>query len=457
FYYYQQQGNPAAARRALIEFRLRKESRRTPWAANDLWILAQLFEGIQDSNEAARSYYALYSLPGVAPADSEKALAGLVRLLFESPAHSVRFGSGDLTFYKDIATLDSGPGFLNGILSLLLNSMSPAERYAAQEQSSVAYFHRAHAAELLTLFESRYPQSAERPALRTRLIEAYALYGDAGALIAAAQKFLADFPSAPQRTRVALLMAEGYARKDMTREEFAAYDGLLEELAARADRVPLGAGASSQPQYVREEEGESEGGSESEDSAASWRQSAGPAVRSPEYARVLDRYIARLTSKKQLMQVLALYRREIQRNPSDPGLYERLASFLEQNSMGRDLEETYRRAMRQFADRSWYHKLARWYLRRQRDAAFEQLTQEVTAAFSGSDLEQYFREVVGGGLNSQLYLRVNLYAHQRFPHNLSFVRNLLRTYASTPTRDHAAWEQLIREYWFYEEDLRSQF
>ncbi len=456
FYYYQQQGNPAAARRALIEFRLRKESRRAAWTANDLWVLAQLLEGIQDSNEAARAYYALYSLPGTAPADTEKALAGLVRLLFESPAHSVRFGSGDLTFYKDIATLDSGPGFLNGILSLIFNSVSPAERYAVQEQSSVAYFHRAQAAELLALFELRYPQSAERPALRTRLIEVYALYGDADALIAAAQKFLADFPSAPQRTRVALLMAEGYARKDQTREEFAAYDALLEELAARADRVPLGAGASSQPQYVREEEGESEGGSESEDSGARWRQPEGPAVRSPEYARVLDRYIARLTSKRQPLQVLAIYRREIVRNPTDPGLYERLASFLEQNNMGRDLEETYRRAMRQFQDRSWYHKLARWYLRRKRDAAFEQLTQEVTAAFSGSDLEQYFRETASRGIGPQLYLRVNLYAHQRFPHNLSFVHNLLRAYSSDLTRDHAAWERLIREYWFYEEGLRSR-
>ncbi len=465
FYYYQQQGNPAAARRALIEFRLRKESRRAPWTANDLWVLAQLFEGIQDSNEAARHYYALYSLPGAVPADTEKALAGLVRLLLDSPTHSVRFGSGDLTFYKDIATLDAGPGFLNGILSLLLNSVSPAERYAAQEQSSVPYFHRAQAAELLALYESRYPQAGERPALRARLIEAYALYGDADALIAAAQKFLADFPAAPQRTRVALLMAEGYARKDQTTEEFAAYDALLEELAAGAGRVPLGDGASAQPQYPSAEETESESPAESEaegepgeeDSASRWRQPSGPAVRSPEYARVLDRYIARLVSKKQPLAVLALYRREILRNPSDPGLYERLSSFLEQNNMGREIEETYRRAMGRFPGRAWHHKLARWYLRRQRYAAFEQLTQEVTAAFSGSDLEAYVREVGGAGMGEQLRLRVSLYAHQRFPHNLSFVRNLLDAYSSPLTRDHAAWERLIREYWFYDDDLRSRF
>ncbi len=461
FYYHQQQGNPAAARRVLIEFRLRKESRRAPWTASDLWVLAQLFEGIQDANEAARHYYALYSLPGAAPADTERALAGLVRLLLDSPTHSVRFGSGDLTFYKDIAALDTGPGFLNGILSLLLNSVDPAERYAAQEQASVPYFHRAQAAELLALFESRYPQAEERAALRTRLIEAYALYGDADALISAAQQFLADFPAAPQRTRVALLMAEGYARKDQTKEEFAAYDALLEELAAGANRVPLGDGAGSQPQYPPEQGPELEGAPEyqpgEEDSAARWRQPSGPAVRSPEYARVLDRYIARLASKKQPLAVLALYRREIVRNPSDPGLYERLSSFLEQNNMGREIEETYRRAMGRFPGRAWHHKLARWYLRRQRYAAFEQLTQEVTAAFSGSELEAYVRDTSGAGMGAELRLRVNLYAHQRFPHNLSFVRNLLQAYSSRPTTDHAAWERLIREYWFYDDDLRSRF
>ena len=42
----------------------------------------------------------------------------------------------------------------------------------------------------------------------------------------------------------------------------------------------------------------------------------------------LDRYIARLVAIRQPALALALYRKEIDRNPNDPGLYERLAAFL---------------------------------------------------------------------------------------------------------------------------------
>ena len=97
----------------------------------------------------------------------------------------------------------------------------------------------------------------------------------------------------------------------------------------------------------------------------------------------MDRYISRLVSLKRLRDALALYRREIDRNPNDPGLYERLAAFLEENKLGDDIEQVYRRAMAQFSDRGWTQKLARWYLRHKRTAQFEQLTQEVVKIFSG--------------------------------------------------------------------------
>src|SRR5207248_8624628 len=69
--------------------------------------------------------------------------------------------------------------------------------------------------------------------------------------------------------------------------------------------------------------------------------------RSPEYSRVLDRYIARLVSMRKTTQALALYRRELDRNPNDPGLYERMAEFLDQNKVTGELEATYKRAIQQ--------------------------------------------------------------------------------------------------------------
>ena len=446
FYYYQQQGNLPAAERALAELRLRKEARKAAWNADELWTLGQLLEGIHSYDEASRHYYALYSLPGNDASAPEKALAGLIRLLLNAPDAPIRFGAGDLSFYRDVATMDPYPGFLNGVLSLLLNSESPSARYATQERASVAYFHRARAAELLALFDSRFPRSTERADLRAALLETYATYGDDDGVIREARAFLAAFPAAAQRTRVSLLMAEAHARKNQAREEFAAYDGLLKELASGANGLPLGSatGAATAPQ----------------DGTPRRRGRAArvAAAQFPQYALVLDRYIARLVLMKQIPQALDLYRREIDRNPNDPELYERLAAFLDQNRRGAEVEQVYRRAIGQFPDRSWYQKLARWYLRRQQAAEFERLAQEVVRIFSGTELEGYFREVVGqGNVDPILYRQVNLFAHQRFPHNLTFVRNLLAAYMRRETFDAAAWEQLLRNHWYHDEDLRSRF
>ena len=50
--------------------------------------------------------------------------------------------------------------------------------------------------------------------------------------------------------------------------------------------------------------------------------------------------------------------------------------------------------------------------------------------------------------DAALYRQLNLYAHERFPHNLAFVRNLLSAYSRPGTENPAAWEAVIRQYWF---------
>ena len=142
---------------------------------------------------------------------------------------------------------------------------------------------------------------------------------------------------------------------------------------------------------------------------------------------MLDRYIARLSGLKRVRDAMAIYRREIDRNPNDPGLYDAMAAFLEQNSLSAETEQVYQRAIAQFQDHSWQHKLARWYLRQRRQADIVRMSRDVTRIFSGTELESYFNDVVvsGAPLGPAIYLQLNLAAHQRFPHHLSFVRNLL--------------------------------
>jgi tetratricopeptide (TPR) repeat protein len=436
FYYYQRAGNVGAAEQALADFEARRgNAART---ADELFTLARLYEKTRNYNEVLRYYASIYSLPGASAADVEQALAGIIDILFTAPEQPLRFGSGDLSFYRDVATLDRSPGFLNGILSLLFNSASPSSQYAQEQASATSYFHRARAADLVALFESRFPDSPRRAVLNATLVSTYAAYAASDAVIDRGRRFLAAFADAPERTAVSLAMADAFARKAQVVEEFATYDRLLEELAVRADRVPLGAG------LVPPEEGV---------------QTRPAGARSQEYGRALDRYVARLVSRRQLTDALAVYRREIDRNPNDPGLYAAAAQFVEQNSFTAEVEQTYRLAMQQFPDRSWHHRLARWYLRRNQSAAFDTLTRDVTRTFAGTDLARYFQAVVSRGpaVNARLFLQLNLYAHERFPHHLIFVRNLLSAYATTGTADPAAREALLRRHWFEDEGLAMQF
>ena len=493
FYYYQQQDNSGEALRALIEYRLRMEKSNAVWRGDQLWTLSRLFAGVQAYNEAARGYYALYSLPGVEPALQEKALAGIANLLLTAPEQPIEFGSNSISFLRDIGAMDPYPGFLNGILSLLLNSQSPASQYSQAEGTAAAYFHRARAFELVALFDERFPKSVERSELHAKLLDAYAVYGMNEAILRAGRQFLDSFPRAPQRVHVAMLMADSYARKDMVKEELVLYDQLLAELAARAEHVPLGepgsANTAMAPEAGTTEQPE---GEEAGAGQASRSLSVSPVVvgvyragerrhprrmffppgaqpaetqpgqlsgaRSPEYSQVLERYISRLVALGRPLAVLELFRREMDHNPNDPGLYERLATFLDQNHMDDRIEAVYKKALQQFPDRSWYQKLARWYLRRKERQQFEELTRQVIQTFSGTGLEEYFQSVVSRDpVAPQLYVQLNLYARQRFPHNLTFVKNLLDAYRARPTYNRQAWDALIRQYWFYDDTMRSVF
>lgn len=481
FYYYQQQGKLSAAEQELERFRLHKEAGHSEWTGRELFVCARLLEDIHAYPEAARYYFALYNAKD-GDNSRQQALTGLARLLFAAPEAPIRFGAGELSMYRDIATMDAGPGYWNGILSLLLNSSDPAEQFSAEEQRAMPYFHRARAAELLKLLDRKFPNAPERPGLHATLIEYYASAGESDAVIRSGKEFLGAFPQAPQRTQVALLMADAYARQEDTKDEFAIYDSVLKELAAKAEGKPLGNGAAGllgsygrdeeyEPEAYREEA--PEGSYESNESAGNndnvqgaqggaFNTATRPAARteigarSPEYSRVLERYLARLAQMKQIPRAVGVLRSEIENNPDDPGLYERLARFLEQNRLGNEQEQVYKQAMTRFPDRSWYNKLARLYLRHKRNAEFESLTQEVVKLFDGSALESYFQSVVSGG-SPALYVRLNQYANQRFPHNPVFVKNLLNAYQWPETRDQAAWERLLRQHWFEESVLRNEF
>lgn len=479
FYYAQQQGNLEQAQQVMEAYRLSKDTRKAAWTAQELYTLATLSEETHSYAEAARYDFALYNSSGSLSSGELPQVVGLssvIRILLTAPDQPVALGAGNLSMYRDLATVDRGPGYWNGILSLWLNSASPAQSYHEEEQKAQPYFHRAKAAELLALLDQKYPSASERVELHKKLIRVYADYGESSLVVKAGDAFLHDFTGAVNennRVTVAIYMADAYARQRDTKDEFALYDRMLTELGGMTSGMPLTAASASssaaplpvaaqndaQPDAGQPESDEAAGGKKIEKSPA-FEIEAGAAVGisvagAMEYHEVLDRYLGRLTASGQLPQALAVLRHELDHNPNDPLLYERLAAFLEHNHLGAQQEEVYQQAIQKFQDKGWYDKLARLYLRERKRQAFATLTKKVTDIFAGSELESYFGEV--NRSDAQMYLELNLYAHQRFPHDEVFVRNLLSAYRNKGTYDDGAWAALLREHWSDAEDLRREF
>ena len=134
--------------------RIAREARNGAWTPEDLSTLATLTTDTRSYAEAARYNFALASLdPAAKLPDGEPAaqagLSGLVHILLEAPDQPLALGAQNLTLYRDIATLDQGPGYWNGILSLWLNGTRPDSEYQTENAKAQTYFHRAKAAELL--------------------------------------------------------------------------------------------------------------------------------------------------------------------------------------------------------------------------------------------------------------------------------------------------------------------
>jgi tetratricopeptide (TPR) repeat protein len=461
FYLYQQQGQIDSAKAVLASYREKKDAAGAAWSAEELDVFARFYASVQDIPEAARYNYAL-ATDRATPGAEEEGLVGLARILLANPDQPLRVGAGNLALYRNIATMDRGPGYLNGILSLLLNSDDPKNEYATEDQRAEAYFHRAKAAELLGEIDSRFPGDAARPELHAGLMQAYVTYGDDAAAIREGTAILAGFPNFAGRVQVAMQLADTYARTNQAEKEFALYQDLLKELAARADGVPLGDNSAAYGKAVESEqipssqtqsgEGDNAGAPGDSGREGSSPEASGAGARSREYAEVLNRYLARLVSLNRLPEALNVLRGELDRNPQDPGLYQRLADFLDQNQLNAHEEEVYQRAIDQFQGEGWYTKLARFYLRERRSADYSALMQKVTGIFSGTELEELLQQAPAP--DRSLALEVNLYAHERFPHDLRFVTNLLNEYRRTG--QNAKVEQLLWEHWSESPALRDQ-
>ncbi len=159
FYYWQQQNNLPAAERALAEFRQRKESRKSAWTPDEL---LDARPSVRDGSRLRRGGAELLCAvqpAGTNDAVAENALASLARMILTAPEQPMHFGSGNFSLYRDVATMDPHPGFLNGVLVAAVEQYRSRESRGDRKSRTQRRISGGRAAaELVALFESRFPE-----------------------------------------------------------------------------------------------------------------------------------------------------------------------------------------------------------------------------------------------------------------------------------------------------------
>lgn len=446
FYAFYLSGNTLEAQNALNDFLLLKEkqviTKQSAWSSNDLYVMARLNQLILNYNEAARYYYSLYTLLRSKPADSssavqpDAALQGLFQILLAAEERPVQIGAGSLDYYKDIAAMDQNPGILNGILSLILNGTEPLGEFDAQQDKALGYFNRAQAFRIVQFTQKNFPESKHLPPMLRDSLRIFDRYGQSGLIVEVGQQFFKQYSDSKEILEVGLAVADAYARLDERKNEWATYDFLLPIAAKRTDGSLIAV-------PTQNESGEGS-------------RIAGAANSSTiTYQSILNRYITSLTQQKNYTAVVALYRDQIRQYPDEEALYEAFSEYLAQNQLLQDEEELYRQAIQRFQEKGWYEKLARWYLRQQRDQEYEEVSKQIIDLFNGTEVQAYLQGIPSANPYETLYLGLNRYAHQRFPYNVQFVQNILWYYKDN--KMWADWESLASGYYFLDPTIRDAY
>ncbi|HVI72775.1 MAG TPA: tetratricopeptide repeat protein, partial [Pyrinomonadaceae bacterium] len=417
----------------------------------------------------------------------------LFEILSDAGNERLSLTRGDLKFYQDIATADPHPGMAGGILSLILSDTDPKYEFAVEEERAVAHFNRAAAYRIFTAYKQENPTAPELAQMYLDIVRLYTGTKNLDVASETLAEFEKRYTDAPEFPEVALKLADAYIATGKYDAERALYAHILDyvgqhrtqgaALIPRSDssgdqnKQTQALNALSEPTTVKpaviayppiSNEGinyttTAPDSSYTYNSYSSFSDQLTSIddedqANEVEYETVLQRYVASLAKDSRTTDILALYASEIKKYPGEQALYEQLLQWLGQTNMVDEQLRVYQEALRAFPSTTWRDRLARWYVRQQRTKEFETLSRELIAKLDDAEAEAYLREFIDSKVSSfdaQLYFALYSVAHQRFPHNLNFVKGLLRFYSA-----HQQWQQwraLIAEYYFESRESRDEF
>ncbi len=464
--------------------------RTNGWTADEIKMAAAMFASIGHYDQSSRYLYTLYLIGGLQPASParEDALYRLFKVMLDAAGTPTRVAGGDLSLYKDIAEVDQHPGFMNGVLSLILADTNPSGQFYTQEQAAAGYFNRAFAYRVFTAFKQEYAQSNRLGEMYLGVVNVFSSLGEHRLAIEAGREFQKSYPASPSYAEVSLRIADSYvALKDRAGER-AVLAELLDRLARNRPRgVPLVPVASKKWYYglspqdeqlidrikynieaysdTYEPVGDDPPSDASEEQYDVEVTDVGSAQQpqGPTYSAVLERYISSLANEEKNTETIALFWGEIKKHPREEGLYERFLRWLGQAQIINEQLKAYNAAIRQFDSNTWYHRMGRWYVRQKRGRELARYSRQLIDIFDEEEISEYLLRFAGYGTTAtgdeldwdqRLAFDLFSYARTRFPRNLFFVRGML-TYLEK--HDRARWEKLSAEYYFADRSIRDPY
>jgi cellulose synthase operon protein C len=465
------------------------------WTPAELETVAKMFASIGHYDQASRYLYTFYLVGGLEPgtASREEALYGLFKVMLDAAGTPTRFGGGDLSFYRDVGEVDQHPGFMNGVLSLILSGASPSQEFATEEKAAAGYFNRAFAYRIFTSFKQEYAQSEHLPEMYLGTVNVFAGLSEHKLAIEAGREFQKRYPESPRYAELSLRIADSYVALEDRTNERAVLSELLDRLSHNQPKgLPLVAVSPKHWSYgvtpkienlidkikynieaysdtydptednaASDEKDDSETGSEVTDVEPQPGEST--AKRGPTYSSVLERYVSSLAAEDKKTETIAFFWGQIKKHSKEEGLYERFLRWLGQAEVINEQLKAYDSAIKQFDSNTWYHRLARWYVRQKRGKDLTRYSKQLIAVFDEDEITEYLFRFAGYGATAagdemnwdeQFAFDLYSYAHTRFPRNLFFVRGML-TYEEK--KDHTQWEKLSTEYYFADRSIREPY
>jgi predicted Zn-dependent protease len=473
------------------------------WTSTELETAAAMFASIGYYDQASRYLYTLYLGGGLSPGSDlrEDALYRLFKVMLDAAGTPTRVAGGDLSFYRDVAEIDQNPGFLNGVLSLILSGSDVSQEFETQQKAAAGYFNRAFSYRIFTAYKQEFPESNRLGDMYLGVVTVFSSLGEYKLAIETGREFMTRFPESPNYARVALSVADSYVSlKDRTGERKVLADlldktassnpaglplvpvsrrrwsyGSTPELSQLIDRIRYKIEAYSDTYDPTEDRSsssadeESQQGDDEDDDESGPRAEAEtdnasvPTPGAPSYSSVLERYVSSLAADDKKTETVALFWGQIKKHPKEEGLYERFLQWLGQAQLINEQLKAYNAAVSQFDSNTWYHRLARWYVRQKRGRELNTYAKKLIDVFDEDEITDYLIRFAGYGSTAKgddldwderFAYDIFSYAHNHFPRNLFFVRGML-TYLAR--NDTARWERLSAEYFFADRSISDPY